>query len=52
MTKQEIEQEIQRLEVLIVLLQMKENWTIEDYKYNYQWSKQVYNLKKELEEIK
>lgn len=49
MTRHEMFTEIERLEMLIFLLNMKDKWTVEDFKYNKKWTEELEKLKKELD---
>lgn len=49
MTRHEMFTEIERLEMLIFLLNMKDKWTAEDFKYNRKWVEELKKLEKELD---
>lgn len=49
MTKYEMFTEIERLEMLIFLLSMKDKWTAEDFKYNKKWVEELKKLEEELD---
>lgn len=49
MTRHEMFTEIERLEMLIFLLSMKDKWTAEDFKYNRKWVEELKKLEKELD---
>lgn len=49
MTRHEMFTEIERLEMLIFLLNMKDKWTAEDFQYNKKWVEELKKLEKELD---
>ena len=49
MKKQELLKEIDRLETLVFLLKMKDNWKANDFAYHRKWTEEIERLKKELD---
>ena len=50
MKRDKLLKEIELLETLIFLLNMKDNWKADDFAYYRKWTKELENLKKQLDE--